>query len=340
VELKYFERSLVPGSIVFRYLDMVQRYGFDKAIIVTTLGFTEEADELARKSDGKIVLLTEADMVEQIPGRRMHKFYNTFLRSNYVSSSFRQYFDVVKPDYKSLISKLPKERLIELLSEYTSRQDLAGLVAERIPEDKIFGLLEETIEPNQVKEILARLPKKTEIPISRKKDIEQTYSEAVACKDPNQKGKLFEKAVREVFELVPGLKFVDSRIDDGMEEIDIQLRNYNHEHVWAEFEGMVFVECKNWSQPVGSKEIDNFKGKLDRNGLNSGILVAQVGVTGSPAQLEGAWGVIKMYLQEGFKIVVLDGKDLQDIFRCADVSEMVDNKYIQLYKLGSPKAQS
>lgn len=337
VELKYFERSLVPASIVFRSLEMVQRYNADKAIVVTTLGFTGEANRLAEKSSGKLVLLTEAELIERIPGKRMHDYYNTFLRSNYVLSSIREYFERTKPDYKSLLTRIPKSRLCEILSELASPQDFADFITERIPKDRILMQLEETLEPSQIKEILARSTKKIEIPVSRKKEIEQAYNQAKVIKDPVQKGKLLEQVMKEIFELVPSLKVVGSNVNDGMEEIDIQLRNYNHEHIWAEFEGMIFVECKNWSQPIDSKEIDNFQGKLERNGLHSGILVAMMGVTGSHVRLEGAWGVIKMCLQNGCKIVVLDGKDLEDIFKCADISEKIDEKYVHLYKLGSQK---
>jgi len=338
VELKYFEHSLVPAGIVLRYLDMVQRYSVDKAIIITTLGFAEESKELAEKSKGKIVLLTEADLIEQIPGKRMKEYFSVFLRSDYVSSSFREYFALFEPDYRNRISRLPKDRLVKLLFEYASTQDLANFVAEKLPKEEILGMLEETIEPTQLKEILIRLARKVEIPISRKKEIEQTYKQAIASEDSNLKGKLFEKAVKEIFELVPGLKVVGSNVNDGMEEIDIQLRNYNREHVWAEFGGMILVECKNWSRPVGANEIASFKDKIIKSGLKSGILVAQVGVTGSPSDLEGAWGKVKMDLAMGCMIVILDGKDLQDILNCADVSEKVDDKYIQLFKLGSSKA--
>lgn len=338
VELKYFERDFVPASIVFRSLDIMQRYKVDKAIVVTTLGFTQAANELAEKSDGKIALLTEAELIERIPGKRKQDYYDTFLRSSYVLSALRDYFELVKPDYTSLIAKLPRSRLCELLSEFASPQEFADFIAEKIPKDRILMQLEEVLEPTQIKEILAGTPKKAEISVSRKREIEQTYNQAKASRDPNEKGKLLEQVISEIFELVPSLKVVGSDVNDGMQEIDIQLRNHNHEHIWAEFEGMIFVECKNWSEPVGANEIDSFRSKLERNGLHSGILVAIMGVTGSHVRLEGAWGVIKMALQNGRKIIVLDGKDLDDIFKCADISEKVDEKYVHLYKLGSQKS--
>jgi hypothetical protein len=337
VEVKYFERSFVPASVVYRHLDMLQRYSVDKAIIVTTLGFSREGKSLAERSEGKIVLLTEAELIEKIPGRRMHEYYDSFLNSNYVLSSVREYFETTKPSYEDMISRIPRNRLCEFLSEFAPPKDLADFIAEKVPRERIVEQFEKSLEPSEVKEILVSRPKKIEIPISRKKEIEQTYEQARSSNDSNQKGKLFEKVMKGIFELVPDLKVVGSNVDDGIEEIDIQLRNYNHEHIWAELEGMIFVECKNWSKPVTSKEIDNFKAKLERNGLHTGILVAVMGVTGSG--LSGGWGAIKMYLQNGWKIIVLDGKDLEDIFKCTDISEKIDDKYVHLYKIGNQKHQ-
>lgn len=338
VELKYSERSFVPASTVYRVLSNLQQYEVDKAIIVSTLGFTREAIKIAEESKEKVVLLTEAELVENISRRRMGRYYDEFLRSNYIQSSVREFLEVAEPSYKDLALRLPKRTLYGLLSEFTSHEEVARFVVEKIPREIIIEQFAKILGFSEIKEILAQIPRKTTKPIPRKNEIESTYKKAKVASDPNRKGKLLEQVMKAIFESVPGLKITGSRIDDGIEEIDIQIRNYNHEHVWAEFEGMIFVECKNWSKSVGSKEIDNFKGKLERNGIHAGILVATMGVSGRPSKLEGAWGAIKMYLQNGYKVVVLDGKDLGDIFQCIDVSEKVDEKYVYLYKLGSPHA--
>jgi len=63
----------------------------------------------------------------------------------------------------------------------------------------------------------------------------------------------------------------------------------NRDDIWADFDGMIFVECKNWSRRVGADEIRNFKGKLENNGIHAGILVAVNGVMG-----EGSNGAYRM----------------------------------------------
>jgi hypothetical protein len=339
VETKYFESFLVPATVVYQMLDLVEKHHVDKAIIVTTLGFSEKAKEVAEEYSGRIVLLNEIELMERIPRKDLGRFYTPFLKSEYVASSVHNYFVEKKPNYEEIITRIPREQLCQLLFEFVSPEEIRNLVSKRIPETFFYEQFENKLELRDIKQIFAELPKRLALPISQKKKISELYDQAIAVKDdPNLKGDLFEKVTKQIFELVPNIEFKGSDIDDGIEEIDIQLRNRNHEHVWADFEGMIFVECKNWSKPVGSAEIDNFKCKLERNGLKIGIFIALKGVTGSPTKLEGAWGAIKMHLQNGYKIVILDGKDLEDIFRCKDVSETIDDKYVLLYKIGSGKA--
>jgi len=97
--------------------------------------------------------------------------------------------------------------------------------------------------------------------------------------------------------------------------------------------GVFFIECKNWSKRIRSDELGNFVIKLQNNNIKTGILVAIEGVTGRKSK-EGARGQIKTQLvRENVKIIVLEGTDLEDIFNCRNVSDKIDEKYVELYKL-------
>ncbi|MGC1929113.1 MAG: restriction endonuclease [Candidatus Nitrosopolaris sp.] len=146
----------------------------------------------------------------------------------------------------------------------------------------------------------------------------------------NAKGRLLEQVVSQIISLVRDLRIGGTRIDDGIQEIDIYVRNHNKKHIWAEMEGMIFIECKNWVCRVGSKEIALFAQKLNNKGLKSGIFVTMNGITGEG--FEGARGQLRFLLQQGVKIIVIDGTDIQDILNCRDVSAKIDEKYIDLYK--------
>jgi hypothetical protein len=146
----------------------------------------------------------------------------------------------------------------------------------------------------------------------------------------NAKGRLLEQVVSKIVSLVRDLHVVGTRIDDGIQEIDIYVRNHNKKYVWADMEGMIFIECKNWAGRVGSNEIALFGQKLNNKGLGSGIFVAMNGITGE--DFDGAKGQLRLLLQQGVKIIVIDGTDIEDILNCRDASAKIDEKYIDLYK--------
>jgi hypothetical protein len=144
-----------------------------------------------------------------------------------------------------------------------------------------------------------------------------------------EKGRLLEQVISDLIELVPKLKVVNSRVYDGIHEVDLHVRNYNRDGVWADFEGMIFVECKNWSEPTGSSEIASFYVKLKDNSIKCGLFVSIFDITGK--NYEDARGQVKLRLPEGFKIIIFNGNDIREILNCKDVSAKVDEKYIKLY---------
>jgi hypothetical protein len=125
----------------------------------------------------------------------------------------------------------------------------------------------------------------------KKKSINALYERALRTTKASEKGKLLEHVITDLIKLVPKLMVVGVRVDDGIQEVDIYVRNFNREGVWADFAGMIFVECKNWSDP----------------------------------------GQIRLFLAKGYKIVILNGKDIEEILNCKDVSAKIDEKYIKLY---------
>ena len=109
----------------------------------------------------------------------------------------------------------------------------------------------------------------------------------------NAKGRLLEQVISQIISLVRDLHVVGTRIDDGIQEIDIYVRNHNKKYVWADLEGMIFIECKNWADRVRSNEIMVFGQKLENKGLSSGVLVAMNGITGE--YFDGAKGQLRNF---------------------------------------------
>ncbi|MGH9954366.1 MAG: restriction endonuclease, partial [Nitrososphaeraceae archaeon] len=165
--------------------------------------------------------------------------------------------------------------------------------------------------------------------LGRKKAIQVLYDKALKAKKAFDKGRVLEEAISKLIELVPNLKVVRSRVYDGVHEVDLLVRNFNREGVWADFEGIIFVECKNWSKPVGSSEIDSFYAKLRNKHIKSGLFISIKGITGK--KMEDARGQIRLCLHDGYNIIIVNGKDIKEILNCKDVSAKMDEKYIELY---------
>jgi hypothetical protein len=166
----------------------------------------------------------------------------------------------------------------------------------------------------------------------RKEEIKHMYGKAKKETNHTVKGKLLEQTISGLLSLVPGLKITGRDVNSGIEEIDLEIQNENSIGIWTEFERMIFVECKNWSDKVGSNEIRNFEGKLRNFWLHAGIFVAVKGFSGRDRE-NGAVGQNKLrFKQEGFIVILLDGKDLEDILNCQDISEKINEKWLNLYQ--------
>jgi Holliday junction resolvase-like predicted endonuclease len=96
------------------------------------------------------------------------------------------------------------------------------------------------------------------------------------------KGRLLEELMAVLFEAGPGFEIVERRFSTGGEEIDLLLKNNVGRPFWSGLNSpLVFVECKNWSGPVGSGEARDFEIKLQNHRplVRVGLFVAYGGVT-------------------------------------------------------------
>lgn len=155
--------------------------------------------------------------------------------------------------------------------------------------------------------------------------------------DTDTKGKALEDVISKILELVPGLKVVDNRVVNEIQEIDLIVRNHNRTNVWADFESVFFVECKNWfkDRRPGASTIRDFKGKMENKNLKTGIFVAPNGIAEGRGddQVYGTNGQIDKYFHGGTKIIVLEHDDLMAILNCKDVTERINDKFMEFYRI-------
>jgi hypothetical protein len=157
-----------------------------------------------------------------------------------------------------------------------------------------------------------------------------------AAVSSHDKGKAFEDLAEYLFGTLNGVEVAGRDVRMGAEEIDLVLWNAQVEDVLRPWDGVIAVECKNWSSPVGASQLDSFISKMGRRSLKTGIFIAAHGVTGQyvtgdAALPGGAREVIRAALQEGIRVITITMDDLRAITCCDDLRVLIKRRYCGLY---------
>lgn len=142
------------------------------------------------------------------------------------------------------------------------------------------------------------------------------------------RGDALEDVIADAFDAIPGLELV-SRATKNVsksQEIDLAFRNRRHPAGLAFFGPEVLIECKNWSTPVGSPEIAWFATKLRRADVDTGIVVAALGVTGDPKVPTGAFAELSDARVERLTIVVLERDELESVASGEELAHILEDK--------------
>ena len=136
------------------------------------------------------------------------------------------------------------------------------------------------------------------------------------------RGSALEDLVTYVFEQVPGIAVTirNTLNPQHSEEVDIAFFNDQHPQGFFFLPFSFIVECKNWTSPVGSSDVNWFDIKVPHRGLSFGVLVAVNGITGDPTDRRAAHDIIGKAAGEHRQLVVVK---LQEIEQLQDGSEFV-----------------
>lgn len=127
-----------------------------------------------------------------------------------------------------------------------------------------------------------------------------------------EQGRALEDLICYVFSQVPGVSVTRRNEKNAFrtEEIDVALWNDGLSDGFFFLPNIILVECKNWSTRVSSSELSWFDTKLRSRGLNFGILVAPMGITGESHEITAAHSIVAAALREGRRLVVLTTEQL------------------------------
>lgn len=163
-------------------------------------------------------------------------------------------------------------------------------------------------------------------------EIENLFLKADFSTSKQEKGKYLEDILELLLTSIPGIEMVERNINTNFDNEEVDVCGYNNQTPQGLpfFPFMVFVECKNWSSPVGSSEIRDFTRRLQRRGCNYGIMVAANGITGNPLEFKSAQNELSSALQDGIRILVVTRRDLLSIQSISDFVVILKRKLCQL----------
>jgi hypothetical protein len=114
------------------------------------------------------------------------------------------------------------------------------------------------------------------------------------------------------------------------EEVDVALWN-NKQNGGIEFlPNIILIECKNWSNAVGSTEVSYFKERLAHRDCSHGILLAANGITGDPNRLSCAHFEIAAALMNKTKIIVIKLEELLAIDESDELITLLKERLLDL----------
>lgn len=149
------------------------------------------------------------------------------------------------------------------------------------------------------------------------------------------RGDALEDLICYLLENVSGIMLRRNAIDRAKSmEIDVTVAS--RQEGWMKVLHPLFlVECKNWSDPVDSKAINDFSTKLlDRN-IKDGLLIAANGITGDSTKLSAAHHRVIMSQSRGQRIIVLKLEDVCVVNTPEEFTELIVASVLDVASSGS-----
>jgi hypothetical protein len=147
------------------------------------------------------------------------------------------------------------------------------------------------------------------------------------------KGSALEDLICYVFGLVPGISIThrDEMNQFATEEIDVAFFNDGLSFL----PNVVLVESKNWSKRVGSSEVAWFAKKLETRGLDFGILVTTLGITGEPKDLTAAHFVVATELAKRRRLILFTTDEIMTLTDTDELVHLIKKKLCDLAVKGT-----
>lgn len=162
--------------------------------------------------------------------------------------------------------------------------------------------------------------------------ITDMFTRSEAATTSIQKGKIFEDLACYLFEVVPGVSVAKRNALNLYltEEVDISIWNDRDVNGFSFLDNLILIECKNWSKPVGSSEVNWFATKVEDRGLYVGFLIAANGITGEEHEISRAKSIVSSFLKKHIRIIVINKSEILAFDTTDDLLKLTKEKLCEL----------
>jgi hypothetical protein len=161
--------------------------------------------------------------------------------------------------------------------------------------------------------------------------IRNTLSISDNASTSDLKGEYLEILVKYIFEKVSGIEFLGKNLLDKYRAQEIDIAFWTADTKLSFLGPMLFVECKNTSNPVSSADVRWFIDKLKDKGQRFGVLVALSGITGANDGESNAHNeVLKAVIRDGITVMIISRQEIISIKNTLDLVDLLRKKLLSL----------
>jgi hypothetical protein len=148
-----------------------------------------------------------------------------------------------------------------------------------------------------------------------------------------EQGRALEDLICYVLDIVPGITITHRNAMNvfANEEIDVALFNEGI----ISLPNIILVEAKNWSRRVGSIEVAWFLTKLQSRGLDFGIFITTLGITGNADDLNAAHNTVATALVHKRRLIVITTDEILALTDTDELLRLIKTKLCDLAVKGT-----
>lgn len=153
--------------------------------------------------------------------------------------------------------------------------------------------------------------------------------EAMDSADTSQeRGDAFEEFAGILMEAMPFIRVRERNLRSRTNELDlvVEYTGADDTKIFDKVSSDFLIECKHWSEPVGSDPVGNFIQKMDKLSVDFGIIFARNGITGDE-QTDGYGQIRDAFIQSDKVILVIDDEDIERLLGGKSLYNILDEKY-------------